>query len=747
MGFIPVDINSIKLDAPENTEQSNNSMRFIPVDINSIKLDAPEQQNTEEFPQEPDFFQRVGQDMQNRWGMTKDIAAKPFTNPAYGIAPAMLNVVGKGGYGLASDIVGEGIKSVGTGIKNITPDSVINAGADVGNYLGDTDTAAWLVDKAKAIGEGYNNLIGGTPIGDLADSAANVINVVGTGKASNEAGELIGKGGKSLTQKALERELADKKAFVKDLNMPKQTPKVANETLSNSTTSGLNETPNYIPSKYEQSVIDTVATLPVKKGNNLLSNYNIIKNANIAEAESLKASLANNKVVIPQEFIDKSLSRAYTNLADNMYIVGDGKVAADNVLQAANKIIQNNPKTAAGLLQSRKELDELVTRQRGEKAFNPSLDSPVSMAVKEVRQSINDMIAKVAPESEVKSSLQKQNHMFTAMDNIKTKLASTPITKIDRLKASVEGVLPTTLAGKAAVLGAGATAYATSPAVLGVTAAGYLAYKGGKALINPALKAAGFTLDKTGLLLRGGKPLTMNELDSLPHGQVKQLLLPSPDKMTPIPMSEQQIKSAQRQMNKKPPMPSANDTKVTVSNAMGDLPIIPMASNEPKILALPAPGKATPIPMSDFEILKAQKLSNIPPVSGADLSGASVRPLESQKLKIESSADWITGAQFKNMQNALLNRELSQNEFVKKAQKAFNLSPTKARNLAIEIKTNAKHFSQGGHVLKKLKAVQGTKKSAPLMFPKHIVDKNRDAFFDGKKPRTVEQAYKLLGGT
>lgn len=107
----------------------------------------------------------------------------------------------------------------------------------------------------------------------------------------------------------------------------------------------------------------------------------------------------------------------------------------------------------------------------------------------------------------------------------------------------------------------------------------------------------------------------------------------------------------------------------------------------PKQLLLAAPDKMSKMGMSDKEISIAQKLGARKPASGADVSGAPVKPPVSYATQLQDSLVGIKAGQFKNMSAKLTSGELSQNKFVEQAAKAFNLTPTKARQLAKEIKT------------------------------------------------------------
>lgn len=106
-----------------------------------------------------------------------------------------------------------------------------------------------------------------------------------------------------------------------------------------------------------------------------------------------------------------------------------------------------------------------------------------------------------------------------------------------------------------------------------------------------------------------------------------------------------------------------------------------------KQLMLAAPGKLSPLSMSDTQVGIAQKLMERSPAKGTDMSGGATRTPVSQVGKLEGSLKGIKSGQLRNMKDKLLSGELSQNKFVETSVKTFNLSTKQARDLAKEILT------------------------------------------------------------
>lgn len=374
--------------------------------------------------QTPSYGQSLTQDTTGRM-------IDAMTRPSAGIALP---------FGMISDAATEGAK----GAYNSLPDGIKEPLATTGNAVtGEAQKIADYLDTTK----------GGQTIGDAGlagkeliqnnPNAANVFKDMGTvlqGNASLDAAQnVIGAAGQGMQgagnfiynsgKKSLDAAKAD---FVQDLVLPKETAKVATDQFGNSVEEGINQTRTYQPSPYEQEVAQTVAQLPISPKYSMLKNYNIIKNANADEATNLISRLQQNDVPIPDDDIQNKLLEIKANLAKEPTITGDGEIAANKVINGALYNITNNPQTASGLLQARKDLDNWVTKFKGAKTFNPALDSPVTMAVQQVRQGINDLVDQAVPDVGVKSSLRTQSNYYAAMDNIAPKGVGEASTRLGR---------------------------------------------------------------------------------------------------------------------------------------------------------------------------------------------------------------------------------------------------------------------------------------------------------------------------
>lgn len=97
----------------------------------------------------PNFFQRVGQDYDKRVNMAQT-AADAYQRGEQSLPETYMQITGKGVAGLANDVVGEGFKSLGTGLSAITPDMIERP-------IKETASNAF-------------NFVANSPVGDLAKS-------------------------------------------------------------------------------------------------------------------------------------------------------------------------------------------------------------------------------------------------------------------------------------------------------------------------------------------------------------------------------------------------------------------------------------------------------------------------------------------------------------------------------------------------------------------------------------------------
>lgn len=243
---------------------------------------------------------------------------------------------------------------------------------------------------------------------------------------------------------------ASQAKYAQELVLPKQTPsEIAKTALQRESGGGIMNRQVYKPQAREAEMAKAAADAGVKKGAPLVDNLQTIAKFNAKEGERLSGLLAKNDTPIDPNSLNAAATRIAEKIASNPLVDEHGSTVR-KLLELAQKSIDEQPKTAAGLLQARKNFDFAIEE------FQPTAfdtDAPATafrFAVRQIRQGINQTIADASPNIAVKASLRKQNLLYDAIDNISGKVSSEPTNRFGRFFAKP--------AGKAVKYGAGLTA-------------------------------------------------------------------------------------------------------------------------------------------------------------------------------------------------------------------------------------------------------------------------------------------------
>lgn len=392
------------------------------------------------------FAARESSDWAARNQQAQDIAARDANGQTY--PQTMLQNAGNIA-GRVADTAGNVIGSAARYANDLVPQSVDDAVSSTVNQAKDSivnsDVGQAAIGTAKDMSQAYSQFSQAHPgtaadldaIGNIAQLApiakAGGTLVSGVGDLASATGDAIGNARQAISPSP---------DFGTKLTMPIPTKKVALDQVGRTTEQGLLNTAVVQPTAQEQASIDAVKQIPgVSSTNSYQGNYNLIRDANNNEAQNLVKTLKANDVLISDSTVRDTMNGIRDNLANNSYVVGDGAKAADTVINTAMQSIAKNPPTASGILQARKDFDATINAQRGSKAFNPALESPISTAVQQVRQGINGMIAQAVPTAEVQTSLAKQSALYRAMDNIAPKAAAEGNNSLARLGQKIEAPL------------------------------------------------------------------------------------------------------------------------------------------------------------------------------------------------------------------------------------------------------------------------------------------------------------------
>jgi len=278
--------------------------------------------------------------------------------------------------------------------------------------------------------------------------------------------------------------------YALSITLPKETKKVMEKQVERTITNPLG-TNKYQPTPYELEMAQEVAKSGIVRSRNIQKNYNIIKDKINKEAATLSQNLAKyDKQTIPRSYVEsKIVANTVDKLEGNVFIRGNTQLESivENLHNKLFEVLQGNPSTPRGLLESRQQLDKIVKSQLGKVAFQNDTNKTMLMEViKGYRTSINEMIEEAVPDVKVLESLRKQSLKFSALDNMRPKAAEQASTAIGRLWSNVQSVVGAkrdTNVIAAGLLGAGAMTAATQmlPYLAGgitIAAVGAAAVKG-----------------------------------------------------------------------------------------------------------------------------------------------------------------------------------------------------------------------------------------------------------------------------
>lgn len=456
----------------------------------------PIQTKTEE--QKLSFAQRWGKDLFDRSKMLEEILR--VTNEGeQSTAEGVLQVAGKYGGGIVLDMLGEGLVSGARVLSAITPDIIENPVKDSATAAAhaflNTDIGKLGLEAASAGMEQYEEWKDEHP-----RAARNIESVIDIGMlvapvkkfAAPTPGRVAAKADE-LTAAATAQEQRTVLEFVDDLVRPAETKRVRTEQVPRITEEGLLREKVAALSPQEQNMAQAVSTvLEVSPSKTLQGNYRVIDDAVSAEAKQLSESLKNSGALIPRRESKKALELAQMRLDQSPTMVGDAARSANRIVEKANQLIDSNPGTSFGILKTRRELDNWIRTQKPN-AFDPATENAMSLAVKEVRQSLNNLIDAKNPSQAVRESLSKQSNLLGAMDNIADKAAAEGRNVITRTWKNVSRILPIrgefnqSMAVLMGVGGLGAAA-AFAPYFTQLAGLGIGSYVAGKFIMSPQAK-------------------------------------------------------------------------------------------------------------------------------------------------------------------------------------------------------------------------------------------------------------------
>ncbi len=441
------------------------------------------------------FLERFQEDIDKRVAMAAEIITA-VQGGEQSTAEGILQVAGKVGAGAVMDFMGQAIISGGRGLAAITPDSIKDGATGAAVAFLNTDAGKAGLFAATLGAEQYQIFRENNP-----RAARNIEAVVDIGlilfpvKAKPKAPiGVIGRAGEKVNTASAKQTAEKTKVFVDDLIRPKQTAAVRTEQVARTTEEGILRSKKVALSTKEAAIAETVSKVPgVSASKTLQGNHEVILAELGKEANTLKSMLSKTDAPISRKELIDAGSKIKNILKNNPLIVGDAEKSAAKIISKMDELVKANKPTASGLLQARKELDAWVRSQKGSNIFDPKQENAISIALREVRESANNLIAQKVPDAGVKESLRKQSNLYRAMDNIAPKAGDEAANVLLRAWQNTMRALPVRgefnqiMAATFGVGGLGASAM-FAPIFTKLVLTGLVTYSTGKAVMSATTK-------------------------------------------------------------------------------------------------------------------------------------------------------------------------------------------------------------------------------------------------------------------
>lgn len=430
------------------------------------------QQTNPQKPKEPGLFQRIGQDLKSTATQSSDIydqGASGQISPiraATGVVANDFNAIPKIASELLPKPVRQGIDAVGGGIgkglqwvaEKTTPQFLVD-------FVTKHPDAAKMLENAAGTLSNTGQIAGDILATDQATKGIQK-GVDLTKQAGQKVGQGIQNTAQTISEKAkqlptnLRSVYKNNDSFVKNLVTPElkgnkllqavKTGKVkegSGLTGQRDITGAMNNLDDI-----EAAVKEVPGVSPSKTN---LENLNAIHDEIGNLANTLEQQVGKERSFFSPNKFKSVMNGAKSRLSEDPTLVGDAATTSGKVISKFEQLVQQEGYTSSGLLSARKLLDQWISKYKP-KVFNPATESGITSAVREIRQTGNQFLSDISPNSAVKELLGKQSTLYRAIDNIAPKAVkegSSALQQIIKANPIASRIVKT--AGHAAGLGVG----------------------------------------------------------------------------------------------------------------------------------------------------------------------------------------------------------------------------------------------------------------------------------------------------
>ena len=398
-----------------------------------------------------DFTERVGLDLEKRKQEVTE-SLEDLLSGKIRSTEAAVQVVGKGFAGSLFDVMGEGVTEGVKAVERMAPETTESI-KEGWRYLSETETGKQIGEVLEGGITEYRKFKEANPrAAKDIESVLNIGMLIAPVKVKAKIGPTpLGKTAAALEASAGRSARKNKQVFVDELISPEKTKKVLQAETARTTEKGVGPFKRSVVelSSHEKAIAKEVNQISgVSNKKTIQGNLNVISKANKNLAVKLDKKLKNAQKPVTRKEVNRNIDNAIElMIKENPVIVGNAETTARRVADKAKIILDDHPGTPKGIWDARKELDAWIKSQKGDKAFDPVMENSLSIAVREVRTSMNHTVAKHAPSVTFEKDMKRMGKLYDAIENIAPKAAKEPNTAI--LRAWQNAAIATRLKGRA----------------------------------------------------------------------------------------------------------------------------------------------------------------------------------------------------------------------------------------------------------------------------------------------------------
>ena len=409
----------------------------------------------------PEFIEEIGQRWEGRGeAMAEDLREYDagefdsntgigFIDKSIGRANFELQTTGKlvgAGWDALGSVFGAGINQLGKGISFIMPDdmedSLKKKVSDSWDWTLNTEGGQLAQEALEGTYEEWKEYEKNNPVGaDNIRAIANIGLIFGpkyTGKSRSKINPvpsfdkrreipLVKTTIPSITDAQRNRVSVvkeQKQRTLEDLVLPAMDAAKAER----STQKGIFKETIVTLNKNEKNILNEVRKVKgVSASKSAQTNLGLLVKETNKLGDNLDKVLKNSNVIIPPSTVNKTIDDAIEALLNpqtgNIYLKNNQSIAAmiEDFATQAKEIFSRFPSTPSGLLAARKEFDNIVKAQLGDKAFDANNITAMNEAMRIVRGSVNGLINTNVPSAFVQKNLTRQARLFSARDVVRVK--------------------------------------------------------------------------------------------------------------------------------------------------------------------------------------------------------------------------------------------------------------------------------------------------------------------------------------